>query len=138
LHVRIEAAFVVGDSVWDMLAAQRAQLSASDSCPVATAERSLNAPERAVSTKTRPISSNTSMRSVAGVEAHMDGPGQTAQNAIELRIEEISQLFDSLDPFPFRERDLDKEAEEFIVGWARELSLDRPIKIVVHLLRAST
>jgi len=66
----------------------------------------------------------------------MDGPGQTAENAIELRIEEISQLFDSLDPFPFREKDLDKEAEEFIVGWARELSLDRPIKIVVHLPEA--
>jgi hypothetical protein len=33
-------------------------------------------------------------------------------NAIEIRIEEISQLFHSLDPFPFREKDLDKEAEE--------------------------
>ena len=48
----------------------------------------------------------------------------TAANAIEIRIDEIAQLFHSLDPFPFRERDLDKDAEEFIVGWAREL---RPI-----------
>ena len=66
----------------------------------------------------------------------MDGPSPTAGNSIEIRIEEISQLFHSLDPFPFRERDLDKEAEEFIVGWARELSLDQPIKIVVHLPEA--
>jgi hypothetical protein len=61
-------------------------------------------------------------------------------NAIEIRIEEISQLFDTLDPFPFRERDLDKEAEEFIVSWARELPSDQPLRIVVHLpeVQAST
>jgi hypothetical protein len=53
--------------------------------------------------------------------------------AIELRVNEIAQLFSTLDPFPFRERDLDKEAEEYIVSWARELSVDKPIKIVVHL-----
>ena len=40
---------------------------------------------------------------------------------IELRVNKVAQLFHTLDPFPFRERDLDKEAEEFIVGWAREL-----------------
>jgi hypothetical protein len=66
----------------------------------------------------------------------MDAPRPTVENAIEVRIEEISQLFHSLDPFPFRERDLDQEAEEFIVGWARELSFDQQIKIVVHLPEA--
>ncbi len=40
---------------------------------------------------------------------------------IELRVENTAQLFHTLDPFPFRERDLDREAEEFIVGWAQEL-----------------
>ena len=52
---------------------------------------------------------------------------------IELRVEEISQLFDTLDPFPFRERDLDKDAEAFIVGWARELPRKEPLRLVVHL-----
>src|ERR1700738_1072830 len=56
-----------------------------------------------------------------------------AANAIEIQIEEISQLFHSLDPFPFREKDLDKEAEEFIVSWARELPTDQSLRIVVHL-----
>src|SRR5512140_3577786 len=51
---------------------------------------------------------------------------------IELRVDNIAQLFHTLDPFPFRERDLDREAEEFIVGWARELSADRAIRIAVH------
>ena len=64
-------------------------------------------------------------------------PGAAAKSetasTIELRVEEISQLFDNLDPFPFRERDLDKTAEEYIVGWARELPRKQPIRIIVHL-----
>jgi hypothetical protein len=55
---------------------------------------------------------------------------------IELRVDSIAQLFHTLDPFPFRERDLDKEAEEFIVGWARELGADRTIRIAVHFPEA--
>ena len=48
---------------------------------------------------------------------------------IELRVDEIAQLFHTLDPFPFRERDLDHKAEEFIIGWARELPIDQMIGI---------
>ena len=59
-----------------------------------------------------------------------------AGDSIEVRIAEISQLFQSLDPFPFRDKDLDKEAEEFIVSWARELPADQPLKIIVHLPEA--
>lgn len=55
-----------------------------------------------------------------------------ASEAIEIRVEEITQLFDTLDPFPFRERDLDSDAEEYIVGWARELPRDQPLRIVIH------
>lgn len=55
---------------------------------------------------------------------------------IELRVEDVGQLFDTLDPFPFRDRDLDKEAEEYIVGWARELPSATPIRIRVHLPEA--
>ena len=46
---------------------------------------------------------------------------ESTDHVIELRVDEIAQLFHTLDPSPFRERDLDREAEEFIVGWAREL-----------------
>src|SRR5262244_317681 len=52
---------------------------------------------------------------------------------IEVRVENISQLFDTLDPYPFGERDLDQDAEEYIVGWARELPRDAPISIVIHM-----
>lgn len=53
--------------------------------------------------------------------------------AIELRLDTVSQLFSTLDPFPFREKDLDKDAEEFIVDWARELRGDAMIELVIHL-----
>lgn len=53
--------------------------------------------------------------------------------AIEVRVDDVSQLFDPLDPFPFHERDLDRKVEEYIVGWARELPKDRPLAILVHL-----
>ena len=61
-----------------------------------------------------------------------------AESAIEIWIEKIAQLFHSLDPFPFREKDLDDDVEEFIVGWARELPSDKPIGIVVHLPEAES
>ncbi len=53
--------------------------------------------------------------------------------AIELRIERIQQLFDTLDPFPFHEKALDAGAEEYIVSWARALAHDHPLRIVIHL-----
>ncbi|WP_454917228.1 hypothetical protein [Xanthobacter sediminis] len=56
-----------------------------------------------------------------------------ANDAIEIRLERVSQLFNMLDPFPFRERDIDADAEEFIVGWARELPGRGPIRILIHL-----
>lgn len=52
---------------------------------------------------------------------------------IEVRVENISQLFDTLDPYPFPDRDLDSDAEEYIVSWARELPRDAPITIVIHM-----
>ncbi|CFX03415.1 conserved protein of unknown function [Candidatus Filomicrobium marinum] len=51
---------------------------------------------------------------------------------IEVRVNEISQLFDTLDPLPFRDRDLDPHAEEYIVGWAREFPRRRAFTIIVH------
>ena len=63
----------------------------------------------------------------------MTEQAQSDEDAIEIRIASVAQLFHSLDPSPFHEKDLDKDAEQFIVSWARELPRDRPFKIVVHL-----
>lgn len=56
-----------------------------------------------------------------------------APGLIEIRINSVNQLFNSLDPSPFQGRDLDDDAEEFIVGWAREFRRDEKLRLVVHL-----
>jgi hypothetical protein len=45
----------------------------------------------------------------------------------------MNQLFNSMDPSPFIEKDLDNDAEEFIVSWAQEFSPKAPIKLRIHL-----
>lgn len=52
---------------------------------------------------------------------------------IEINISRVSQLFNSLDPSPFHERDLDQDAEEYIVGSAEEIARQRPLCLVIHL-----
>ncbi len=54
---------------------------------------------------------------------------------IEVHVGDLTQLFNSLDPTPFRERDLDPKAEEFIAGWASELHADVPLGLVIHVDR---
>lgn len=54
---------------------------------------------------------------------------------IEVRVAELQQLFNSIDPSPFRERDLDPKVEEYIVESYGELRADRPLCLVVHLTR---
>lgn len=60
------------------------------------------------------------------------GPS-SAKLTIELRAQEVAQLYDMLDPYPFRERDLDRDVDDFIVGWAREKPHRGAIEIRVHL-----
>ena len=52
---------------------------------------------------------------------------------IEVNIQSLHQLFNSMDPSPFLERDLDHDAEEFIVSWAQEHPKSADVKLVVHL-----
>lgn len=55
---------------------------------------------------------------------------------IEVKLMELNQLFNSMDPSPFHERDLDHNAEEFIVSWAQEHPRQHDLKLVVHLARS--
>src|SRR5690242_764331 len=56
-------------------------------------------------------------------------------SVIEVHVGELKQLFNSIDPSPFRNKDLDREAEEFIVGWAKDLPRDLPFVLIVDLDR---
>lgn len=52
---------------------------------------------------------------------------------IEVHVSELKQLFHSLDPMPFRERDLDPKAEDFIAGWASEIDPKKPLCLLIHV-----
>lgn len=52
---------------------------------------------------------------------------------IELRLNNVGQLFNTMDPSPFHERDLDHDAEEFILSWALEHRKDSDLRIRVVL-----
>ena len=52
---------------------------------------------------------------------------------IEINLPRIQQLFNSLDPSPFHEKDLDADAEDYMVGAVREFPLATPLKLVLHM-----
>jgi hypothetical protein len=52
---------------------------------------------------------------------------------IEVFVDRIEQLFNSMDPSPFQERDLDDDAEEFIVSWAQEFPRRDAVSLVIHV-----
>ena len=55
------------------------------------------------------------------------------QHRIEVFVDRIEQLFNSMDPSPFQEKDLDDDAEEFVVGWAQEFPRKDPVSLIVHV-----
>ena len=57
---------------------------------------------------------------------------------IEVRVADLQQLFHTIDPTPFRDRDIDPNVEEFIVDWSREIPAQRPIALMVYLDRSSS
>jgi hypothetical protein len=52
---------------------------------------------------------------------------------IQVFVDRIEQLFNSMDPSPFPERDLDDDAEEFIVSWAQEFPRRDPVSLVIQV-----
>lgn len=52
---------------------------------------------------------------------------------LALRVRELGQLFNSMDPTPFLNKDLDQEAEDFIEAWAAGYAPDSRFHITIHL-----
>ncbi len=61
------------------------------------------------------------------------GTDASSPHRIEVNLRDVRQLFNTMDPSPFHEKDLDRDAEEFIVSWAREFPVDEPLVLVLHL-----
>lgn len=58
---------------------------------------------------------------------------ENGASLIEIRLGELRQLFNTLDPSPFHHKDLDQDAEEYLVETAHELPSRAPIKIRIYL-----
>jgi len=58
---------------------------------------------------------------------------EKTSNRIELKVRDLAQLFNTMDPSPFNDKDLDDDAEEFIESWVQEFPVSQPVKLVVHL-----
>ena len=56
---------------------------------------------------------------------------------IALHLRSSAQLFNSFDPSPFTERDLDRDAAEYIVSSARECHASQPLVLRLHLDEAT-
>ena len=52
---------------------------------------------------------------------------------VEIRLREVRQMFHTLDPAPFHEKDLDEAAERYLVDACREVGMRNPIRIIIHL-----
>lgn len=52
---------------------------------------------------------------------------------MDIRVKTMRQLFDYRDPAPFRERDLDDDAADYLRGAVDELPRGEPVKVVVWI-----
>jgi hypothetical protein len=66
-------------------------------------------------------------------KSHPIYPREGGFTLIEIRLANVYQLFDPLDPAPLAERSLDWKAEDYIVGSARDLPAAEPLKLVLYL-----
>jgi len=58
---------------------------------------------------------------------------EARKGVIRLRIRHLSQMFNSLDPDPFIERDLDDDAVALITSWAREIPRNLRLRLIVEI-----
>ena len=80
--------------------------------------------------------SNVMSTPMLSTSAHSAGDPLPANcELIEVHVSELKQLFNAIDPSPFRERDLDPNAEEFIADWAKEASPSATLGLAVYLDR---
>lgn len=53
-------------------------------------------------------------------------------HTIDIHLRELTQLYDSLDPSPFREKSLDRSAEAYLIESVGELPANAAFRVLVH------
>ena len=57
---------------------------------------------------------------------------------VELKLKNLSQIYNSFDPSPFHERDLDDAAAQYIEEAMKELATHKQVKLVIHEREAAS
>lgn len=52
---------------------------------------------------------------------------------IELELHSTMQIFNSFDPTPFHEKELDEDAEEYIYNTVGEFPLKKPLQLIIYI-----
>ena len=52
--------------------------------------------------------------------------------SIEMQLDSLAQLFDSLDPAPFHDKSLDRDAEAWLIESVDEISSRSPLELVIR------
>lgn len=63
----------------------------------------------------------------------MQNPEDPPTQSVEVHVAHIDQLFNAIDPSPFHSRDLDADADEYIVKYAKELPKNATVELLIHL-----
>ena len=63
----------------------------------------------------------------------MQNPEDPPTQSVEVHVAHIDQLFNAIDPSPFHNRDLDADADDYIVKYAKELPKHAALALLVHL-----
>jgi hypothetical protein len=58
---------------------------------------------------------------------------ESGDTLLEIRLHSVRQLFHTLDPSPFHEKDLDENAAAYLLEACDEAGTRRPLRLVVHL-----
>jgi hypothetical protein len=58
---------------------------------------------------------------------------QDGKLQIEIELKSLMQIFNSFDPAPFHEKELDANAEVYIYNSVAEFSLKKPLELIIHL-----
>jgi hypothetical protein len=64
--------------------------------------------------------------------------GASGTRTIELRLQRPAQLLETLDPAPFHEKSLDRDAHRYLLDSALELGSPEGLRVVIHLPRAES
>ena len=76
------------------------------------------------------------MRPEAGAPDPVAAGTHPGHGHLRLSVRSSDQLFNSFDPSPFYEKDLDVAAENFLVSWARELHPHAELRLSLYLKAA--